>query len=80
MPENERLVREAAEDQPIKFIRAADVSVPLIDNPVIDESPEMVKLREAFFAGKDLKRDELERLVASGAEGGGGGNGNCNIC
>ena len=62
----------------IEIIKARDIQVPV--RPVEDFlTPELLKARSAFLAGRDISRDDLARLVIASAEGG-GGNGNCNVC
>jgi len=67
-------------------IRAKDVSVPISTGVtgfagIPGEFPEdLLKIRADFLEGKEVSRRDLTRLMLRSAEGGGGGNGNCNLC
>jgi hypothetical protein len=60
----------------VQVLRAKDVEIPLVGSRE-GFSPEVLKLRADFIAGKKLAAEDLNRLVLESAEG---GNGNCNIC
>ena len=80
MPDNSKIATVAAETLPIVgILRATDVSIPLAASNNRELPEEIQRLRTEFLRGKELSREDLSRLVMSGAEGG-GGNGNCNIC
>lgn len=61
----------------IQILTAKDVSVPVFRTD-FDVSPEIIKLRSDFLAGRELSREDIGKMLRASAEG--GGNGNCNIC
>lgn len=61
----------------VHILTAREVSVPIVTTAPREVTPEFLKLRSDFLAGKELSREAMGELMKS-AEG--GGNGNCNIC
>ena len=60
----------------VQILKARDVAVPMVPTaPGV--SPEILRLRSEFLAGRKLSPDELRDIVLASDEG---GNGNCNIC
>jgi len=62
------------------ILTAREVSIPIIPTPAQDVSPELLRLRSDFLAGKQLSREDMGELLRMSAESGGGSNTNCGIC
>lgn len=65
----------------VQVLRASDVSIPIYPPTLAAEmiSPELMKLRTDFLAGKEISPQGL-RMMVRASEGGGTSNGNCGIC
>ncbi|MBK8940860.1 MAG: hypothetical protein IPM79_25390 [Polyangiaceae bacterium] len=64
-----------------KIIRAKEVELELEDGrqPPVGITSEIRDLAAKFRAGKDLSREEIDRLVNEAVVAG-AGNGDCNVC
>jgi hypothetical protein len=66
----------------VQFLHAREISVPIggATGPSPSFSPELVKLRADFLAGRDISADDLNRLMVATAEDTAPANANCYIC
>jgi hypothetical protein len=68
----------AAAGNSIQVLRASQVEVPMAPSQPLPMSPEFIRIRADFIAGKELSPADLRRIMIRAAEG--GGNGNCGLC
>lgn len=64
----------------IQILRASNVEVPVGPQTPTPISPEILRIRADFIAGKELASEDIRRLMLSRAEGGGTTNTNCGLC
>jgi hypothetical protein len=72
----------SAETPEFQILTAREVSVPFAVTRQPEVSPEVLRIRSDFLAGKDLPREDIERLIASAEPRPDGTptNGNCGVC